>query len=81
MLYKPSMSKLIRVPVALLYENVVPATTCDRLALRSAFDGLPVLESEGAVFEAARRPRSLVTNFAFASVPDRTQRTCACKTS
>jgi hypothetical protein len=29
--------------------------------LRSAFDGLPVLESEGAIFEAARRPRSLVT--------------------
>ena len=61
------------VPVALLYENVVPATTRDRLALRSAFDGLPVLESEGAVFEAARRPRSLVTNFAFARVPEDTK--------
>ena len=61
------------VPLALFYENVVPASTRDRHALRSAFDGLPVLESEGAIFEAARRPRSLVTNFAFARVPEDTQ--------
>ena len=58
---------------SLFYENVVPASTRNRHALRSAFDGLPVLESEGAIFEAARRPRSLVTNFAFARVPEDTQ--------
>ena len=46
--------------VALLRERG-PASTRDRHVLRSAFDGLPVLESEGAIFEAARRPRSLVT--------------------
>ena len=63
---------------SLFYENVVPASTRNRHALRSAFDGLPVLESEGAIFEAARRPRSLVTNFAFARVPEDTQ--YACKT-
>ena len=61
------------VPLALFYENVVPASTRDRNALRLAFDGLPVLESEGAIFEAARRPRSLVANFAFARVPEDTQ--------
>ena len=64
------------VPLALFYENVVPASTRDRHALRSAFDGLPVLESEGAIFEAARRPRSLVTNFAFARVPEDTPNIC-----
>jgi hypothetical protein len=38
------------VPLALFYENVVPASTRDRHALRSAFDGLPVLVSRAGSF-------------------------------
>ena len=54
---------------AMLFENVVPSTSRARQQVLKAFKPLPALVSEGAVFEAARRPRWLVANMLFERVP------------
>ena len=55
----------------MLFENVVPSTLQSQDEVRRAFR-LPVLKSEGAVFEAARRPRWLISNMRFQHVPSDT---------
>lgn len=55
-------------PPCLLFENVIPCTITAQTEVRRLFQ-LPVLVSEGAVFEAARRPRWLIANTLFSAVP------------
>lgn len=55
-------------PLAVLFENVVPSTKSARSDVLEILE-LPALESEGAVFEAARRPRWFASNVRFAYVP------------
>ena len=52
----------------MLFENVVPCTKTSQSDVLNALE-LPALESEGAVFEAARRPRWFASNMRFAYVP------------
>ena len=57
---------------AMLFENVVPSSLEARRDVLAALR-LPALRSEGAVFEAARRPRWLISNMSFVSVPTDTR--------
>ena len=55
-------------PMAMMWENVMPSTTRAREDVLALF-GMPALATEGAVFEAARRPRWFITNLRLAKVP------------
>ena len=54
---------------AVLFENVVPSCESAKDDVRRVLRGLCVLESEAAVFHAARRPRWLISNMRFCPVP------------
>ena len=71
LVYVPGQLRACNQPVAVLWENVVPSTATARRDVEQLI-GLPLLTSEGAVFEASRRRRIFASNLPYEPVPSET---------